>query len=113
MARGVAGLIIDGGVRDADQIEALGFPVFSRCLCIRGTTKHRDAPGQIGEPLTFGDCVVKTGDLVAGDRDGLVAVGAGDLDTVLQSAADREAKEAGIIARVRAGETTMEIFNWD
>jgi hypothetical protein len=40
-------------------------------------------------------------------------VGAGDLDTVLQSAADREAKEAGIIARVRAGETTMEIFNWD
>jgi 4-hydroxy-4-methyl-2-oxoglutarate aldolase len=113
MVRGIAGLVIDGGIRDADRIEALGFPVFCLRLCIRGTTKHRDAPGRLGEPLMFGDCLVKTGDLVVGDRDGLVAVDAVEIESVLKAAAEREAKEASVMKRLRAGETTMEIFGWE
>ncbi|CAN5358696.1 RraA family protein [soil metagenome] len=111
MARGVAGLVIDGGVRDAGRIEALGFPVFCRCLCIRGTTKGIGA-GRIGGQVKFGDCIIETGDLIAGDRDGLVAVKASDVDAVAQASAAREAKEAAIIERLRAGESTMQVYGW-
>jgi 4-hydroxy-4-methyl-2-oxoglutarate aldolase len=113
MARGVAGLVIDGGIRDADRIEALGFPVFSRCLCIRGTAKRKDAPGAIGAPVAIGDCVVNTGDLIVGDRDGLVAVRASDLGIVLRASAERETKEREIMVRLRAGDSTMGIYGWE
>ena len=110
--QGVAGLVIDGGVRDADRIEALGFPVFARRLCIRGTTKRRDAPGGIGRPVSFDDCVVLTGDLIVGDRDGVVVVSSGDVEAVLKASAEREAKEAAVMDRLRAGESTLQIFGW-
>ncbi len=112
-ARGIVGLVIDGGARDADRIEALGFPVFCTTLCIRGTTKHADAPGGIGGPVTLGECVIHPGDLICGDRDGIVAVEASDIAKVLEAAARRETKEAAIIERLRAGESTMRIYGWD
>jgi 4-hydroxy-4-methyl-2-oxoglutarate aldolase len=112
MVKGVVGLVIDGGVRDADRIEALGFPVFARRLCIRGTTKQTDARGSVGNPITIGDCIVRLGDLIFGDRDGLFAVGATEIPAVLRAAADREAKEQTIVQRLRGGESTMEVYGW-
>jgi 4-hydroxy-4-methyl-2-oxoglutarate aldolase len=110
MSKGVSGLVIDGGVRDADQIEELGFPVFSRLLCIRGTSKIRDAKGSIGGRATIGDVIVNTGDLISGDRDGAVAIAAPDIETAVRKAADREAKEEDVRARLRHGETTLQIY---
>jgi 4-hydroxy-4-methyl-2-oxoglutarate aldolase len=112
MVKGVVGLVIDGGVRDADRIEALGFPVFARRLCIRGTTKQPDAPGSVGDRVSIGGCPVSLGDLILGDRDGVVAVGATEIRSVLAAAADREAKEQTILQRLRGGETTLEVYGW-
>ena len=112
MVKGVVGLVIDGGVRDADRIEALGFPVFARRLCIRGTTKRPDARGSVGDHVTIGDSLVSLGDLILGDRDGLVAVRAAEIQGVLRAAADREVKEQMILRRLRGGESTMDVYGW-
>jgi 4-hydroxy-4-methyl-2-oxoglutarate aldolase len=110
--RGVAGLVIDGCVRDAQQIEHLRFPVFARGLCIRGTSKQADAPGSWGEPIRLGAIKIETGDLIVGDRDGLVAIPAGSVVRVLTASAAREAKEAQIMDRLKKGETTLAVYGW-
>ena len=70
--QGIAGLVIDGCVRDADDIEAMGFPVFSRGLCIKGTGKHGD--GTLNEPIILENWTINPGDVIVGDRDGVVVV---------------------------------------
>ena len=109
-ARGIAGLVIDGCVRDADPITALGFPVFARGLCIQGTTKF--GSGTLNQPITIGQVTIHPGDIVVGDRDGVVIVPAGRLTETIEKAQAREAKEAQIMARLRAGETTLDIYGW-
>jgi 4-hydroxy-4-methyl-2-oxoglutarate aldolase len=112
IAKGIVGLVIDGGVRDSDRIEALGFPVFARTICIRGTTKRQDAPGAIGEPVRIGDCLIKSGDLIVGDRDGVVVVSTDEVAATLAAAAAREAREADVLARLQRGETTLDVYGW-
>ena len=109
-ARGIAGLVIDGCVRDADPITALGFPVFARGLCIQGTTKFGN--GRLNQPITIGQVTIHPGDIVVGDRDGVVIVPAGRLTETIEKAHAREAKEAQVMARLRAGETTLDIYGW-
>src|SRR5690606_8498265 len=69
--RGLAGLVIDGGARDAVEIEESGFPVFCRMLSIRGTLKSED--GELGGRVTMGQVSIQTGDMIIGDRDGVCA----------------------------------------
>ncbi len=109
-ARGIAGLVIDGCVRDADPISALGFPVFARGLCIHGTTKF--GKGTLNQPVTIGSITINHGDIVVGDRDGVVVVPAERAAEIIEKSAAREAKEADVMARLRAGETTLEIYGW-
>jgi len=110
--RGLAGLVIDGCVRDADQLEALGFPVFSTGLSIRGTGKDQGARGWINHPVRLGDVVVHPGDLIVGDRDGVVAVPRERVQEAVTSSAAREAKEATVMQRLRSGERTLELYNF-
>ncbi len=112
MERGIAGLVIDGGIRDTAAIDTLGFPVFARMVCIRGTTKLLDGAGALGEPIRCGDALVNTGDLIVGDCDGLVAVPEAAIERALLSAAERDLKEIAILDRLRTGETTMDIYGW-
>jgi 4-hydroxy-4-methyl-2-oxoglutarate aldolase len=107
-ARGVAGLVIDGAVRDIDAIEASGFPVFSRGLAIGSCTKER--PGKLDAAIQLGSATVRPGDLVFGDADGLVIVEHDRIDEVYQAAAGRRRKELEIIAKLREGRTTMELL---
>lgn len=111
-ARGLAGLVIDGCVRDADLLEQIGFPVFAAGLCIRGTGKDHGARGWIGHPLRLGDVTVAAGDLIVGDRDGLVAIPRERAAEVLAASEAREAKEADVMQRLRAGERTLEIYQF-
>jgi 4-hydroxy-4-methyl-2-oxoglutarate aldolase len=109
-ARGIAGLVIDGCVRDADPIIALSFPVFTRGLCIRGTSKYGN--GTLNQPITIGEVTIHPGDIVVGDRDGVVIVPAARIDETISNAHAREAKEDQVMARLRNGETTLEIYGW-
>jgi 4-hydroxy-4-methyl-2-oxoglutarate aldolase len=108
--RGLAGLVIAGGVRDRDRLIALGFPVFAATVCIRGTGKDPAGDGVLGGPVTVGDVVVARGDLVRGDADGVVVMPAGDVPAVLAAAAERIEKERDALERLRAGESTLDIY---
>ena len=107
-ARGVAGLVIDGAVRDIDAIEASGFPVFSRGLAIGSCTKER--AGKRDGPVQLGGATVRPGDLVFGNADGLVVVACEHLDAVHQTAVTRRRRELEIITQLREGRTTIELL---
>jgi 4-hydroxy-4-methyl-2-oxoglutarate aldolase len=108
--RGIAGLVINGGVRDGDQMESRGFPVFSRCITILGTGKDPDGDGSICEPVTLGDVTVNRGDLVVGDNDGVVVIPAARVSEVVAASHAREEEERKIFERLGAGESTIDIY---
>jgi 4-hydroxy-4-methyl-2-oxoglutarate aldolase len=108
--RGIAGLVISGCVRDAVQMQRLGFPVFSTGTCIRGTVKDPLRPGAIGGRLRLGDVPVSPGDLVVADADGVVVVPADAAEAAVAAGEARERKEADAMAQLRAGATTLELF---
>jgi 4-hydroxy-4-methyl-2-oxoglutarate aldolase len=110
-ARGIAGLVIDGGVRDVAALERLGFPVFATMLALRGAAKVAD--GSVGEPVTVGDVLVEPGDVVVGDADGVTVVPGADLDAVIGAAEAREAKEQTMFDALRSGETTLDLLGLD
>ncbi|MBH2008923.1 MAG: 4-carboxy-4-hydroxy-2-oxoadipate aldolase/oxaloacetate decarboxylase [Xanthomonadaceae bacterium] len=111
--RGLGGLVIDGGVRDLSQLAQIGFPVFARGLCIRGTGKDFGARGWINAPVLIGDACIHAGDLIVGDEDGVVVVAREQVQRVVAGAAAREEQEKDILARLRAGETTLSVYGWD
>lgn len=109
--RGIAGMVIDGAVRDSAGIAELGFPVFARGLQIRGTSK-RDG-GEIGVPLTLGGAGIAPGDMVVADADAVIVIPAADTGPALAAAEARAEAEARIMERLRAGETTLTILGLD
>ena len=109
--KGINGLVIDGCVRDAGDIEAMGFPVFSRGLCIRGTSNHGD--GTLNEPIIIGDVLINPGDIIVGDRDGVVVVPFNKIEEVIEKAVAREAKEERTRTELRKGFPSIKIYGWD
>ncbi|GLQ39017.1 demethylmenaquinone methyltransferase [Rhizobium albus] len=108
LARAIAGLIIDGCVRDATTLRTMGFPVFARGLCIEGTDKLRTSP--LGAPITLGNTTIHRGDLVVGDEDGVVIVPRAMISAAVDAAREREEKEDALRAALRAGRTTMDLL---
>ncbi|MDQ4215477.1 4-carboxy-4-hydroxy-2-oxoadipate aldolase/oxaloacetate decarboxylase [Microbacterium capsulatum] len=109
-ARGIAGLVIDGGVRDTAQLRDLGFGAFSTSISIRGTVKQW--PGTIGVPITLRGRVVHAGDLVVADRDGVAILPVGDVDRILEASRARATKEDAYMARLREGELTLDLYDF-
>ncbi|WP_348612220.1 dimethylmenaquinone methyltransferase [Nocardioides sp. 31GB23] len=109
-ARGLGGLVIDGGVRDTEVLGRVGFPVFSALTCLRGTIKNPELGGGTPLEVVFGETSVRRGDLVVGDLDGLVVIPAADEAQVLAASQAREDKEATIIAELRAGATSLDLY---
>ena len=112
LARGLAGLVIDGGVRDTEQLETMGFPVFSNGVCIRGTIKDYDGMSFVREPVQIGDVIVQHGDLIVGDRDGVAAIPAASVSAAVQKGIEREADEDAKTKRINAGERTIDIYGF-
>jgi len=106
--RGIAGLVIDGAVRDIEAIEGLGFPIFSRGLAIGACTKKET--GTINCPIDFGGVCVRPGDLVVGDTDGLVVIDRDCVEAVYAAAAQRREKERILIEGLRDGKTTLALL---
>jgi 4-hydroxy-4-methyl-2-oxoglutarate aldolase len=110
-SRGLAGLVIDGCVRDVAALAAHGFPVFSTGLALPGATKN--LPGTIGHTVVVGDVEVKPGDWVVGDGDGVVVVPGAALADVAAAGRARAAKEAGYFTALRGGATTLDLLGLD
>ncbi|MDE2453553.1 MAG: 4-carboxy-4-hydroxy-2-oxoadipate aldolase/oxaloacetate decarboxylase [Burkholderiales bacterium] len=111
-ARGLAGLVIDGCVRDGARLVEMGFPVFARGLCMRGTGKDFGAIGWINHPIRVGEITVEAGDLVAGDGDGVVVLPRERAAAIVEKARQREVDEAGLLQSLRAGESTLDLYGW-
>jgi 4-hydroxy-4-methyl-2-oxoglutarate aldolase len=105
---GIAGLVINGAVRDAQAIVDAGFPVWCRGLSIKGTGKNQ--PGRVNVPITIGDVVIHAGDVVVADRDGIAVVPADRIDAVLAAALDREQKESRMREAIAQGATTADLL---
>ena len=109
--QGIAGLVIDGCIRDADDIEAMGFPVFSRGLCIRGTSSIEG--GTLNEPILIGGIGINPGDIIVGDRDGVVVVPKDHIAETIEKVTAREAREAWVREQLRQGKTSIQIYEWE
>ena len=109
--RGIAGLVVDGCVRDVAALEAHGFPVFSAGVALRGAAKT--SGGAVGVAVTVGGVDVAAGDWIVGDRDGVVVVPAAQLAEVIAAGEARAKKEADLFARLRDGATTVELLDLD
>jgi 4-hydroxy-4-methyl-2-oxoglutarate aldolase len=111
MTKGIAGLVIDACVRDADDIEAMGFPVFSRGLCIKGTGNHGE--GTLNEPIVMGEMIVYPNDIIVGDRDGVVVIPQNRIEEAIEKAHARELKEENVRKELRKGLNSLQIYGWD
>ena len=107
-ARGIVGLVTDGAVRDSDAIRRLNFPVFCGGIHIRGTAKEK--LGSVGASVVLGGVVIRAGDYVVADSDGIVIVPPEALERTLERAREREERERRIMAELRAGKTTIELL---
>src|SRR5690606_33393262 len=112
IARGLAGLVIDGGVRDSELLRAMPFPVFASRISIRGTIKDFGARGWLGAPTMFGSLAVESGDLLCGDADGVVVIPRARASDVIRASVEREAKEAELMTRLRSGRSTLALMGW-
>jgi 4-hydroxy-4-methyl-2-oxoglutarate aldolase len=108
LARGIAGLVIDGGVRDTQPIDQRGFPVWARHVAIDRCVKLD--PGEVGGRVTVGGVEIDPGDIVVADADGIVVIPPSSVPTVLEAAEARMAREAELFDRLRVGELTIDLL---
>lgn len=107
-ARGIRGLIIDGGVRDSVALKRRNFPVWARGVSILGMVKA--TPGAIGGQISCGGVLVRTGDYIVADNDGVVVIPHERLSEVLDGAQTRVEKENILMQRLQAGELTLDLL---
>ncbi len=100
--RGAVAVVTDGAVRDADEIRAIGLPVFSRA--VTPNSAFPSGPGEVGLPLSLGDVSIDTGDVVLGDADGVVVVARDRLAEITKNLEEVAGKEAALHAKIESGD---------
>jgi len=109
MARGVTGLVIDAGARDAKSLREMGFPVWSRAISAKGTVKA--TLGAVNIPVVCAGINVVPGDAVIADDDGVVVVARKDAPDVVAKGEKRHADEEGKRKRLASGELGLDMYS--
>jgi 4-hydroxy-4-methyl-2-oxoglutarate aldolase len=107
--RGVRGYVTSAGVRDTTELRSMGFPAWTVHVSAEGCVK--DTPGSVNVPVVLGKTLVRPGDIVVADDDGVAIVPREDAERVLEAARARATKEAGARRRYEAGEISMDVNN--
>ncbi|MBV9504495.1 MAG: 4-carboxy-4-hydroxy-2-oxoadipate aldolase/oxaloacetate decarboxylase [Acidobacteriia bacterium] len=107
-AHGIAGLIIDAGVRDTAELTALNFPVWSKAVSSQGTVKN--VPGDVNIPVVCAGALVHPGDVIIADADGVVVVAREQAAAVAKASEQRLAKEEKTRERLRKGELGLDFY---
>jgi 4-hydroxy-4-methyl-2-oxoglutarate aldolase len=105
--RGVAGLLVDGAVRDVDELVELGLPIWARWVRARGAAK--DVPGTIDEPIVVGGARIAAGDAVVLDGDGAAVVAGERIDEVVEASLAREERERRKREQLLAGAVSYDL----
>jgi 4-hydroxy-4-methyl-2-oxoglutarate aldolase len=106
-AQGAAALLIDASVRDVEELEVLGLPIWTRWIRVRGAAKQHI--GEIDVAVEVGGATIRPGDVLVLDADGVAVVPSERVDEVLEASLERERREAIKRARLQAGELSWEI----
>lgn len=99
--RGIAGIVINGSIRDSDALRGLDFPVFAAGVTHRGP--YKSGPGEIGRTIAIDGMVIEPGDLIIGDGDGLLCIAYDEVEEVYQAASAKKKAEDKILADLKAG----------
>lgn len=106
--RGLAGVVLDGHVRDVGELRSQQLSIFCRGAALGGVRKQD--PGQLQVPVVCGGVQVAPGDIVVGDDDGVVVVPAAKAATVLAAAQKRDDWERMMLDGLAAGRTTLDVL---
>lgn len=109
--KGLAGIVVDGLVRDTSTLRTLDLPVYARGTCPQAGTIARYFETQV--PVAIGGVVVHPGELVFGDDDGLIIATPAEVAAALAQAETIAARETALIARLRAGTALGDMVNAD
>ena len=111
MIRGLAGVVIDGSIRDSEEIRESGFPVFCRGITPAGP--HKGWNDDLQVPIQCGGVAVHPGDIIVGDADGVVVIPKDRLEEIYQTALQKLEKEKEWFKALEEGKSTIEILGLD
>lgn len=103
-SRGIAGIIIDGCIRDVDAFKNGDFPIYAKGVTHKGP--YKTGPGEVNVTVSVGDLIVNPGDLIVGDEDGVVSIPVDQAESILEGSLDKINKENEKIQSIVAGDIT-------
>jgi 4-hydroxy-4-methyl-2-oxoglutarate aldolase len=107
-ARGVRGLVTEAGIRDLSDLRAMGFPVWSAAVSAQGTVK--ETPGAVNVPVSVGGQIVRPGDAIIADDDGVVCVPRGEVNAALAAAQARVTREEQTRKALADGQLGLDLY---
>jgi 4-hydroxy-4-methyl-2-oxoglutarate aldolase len=108
VAHGVRGLVMGAGLRDTQELRDMGFPAWTAHVSAQGTVK--ETPGSVNVPVALGDQIIRPGDAIVADDDGVCVVPRPDVAAAVAASAARVAKEDASRSRLAAGELGLDLY---